>query len=88
MCLPKNLENYQNLASAIIQGACMDFMLGKYSEDAFHSFCTSKWFGVLIGGLGDNPIDGEWLYRQVLAEKENMSDEQNGRSRKRNAECI
>lgn len=88
MCLPKNLENYQNLASAIIQGACIDFMLGKYSKEAFHSFCTSQWFGVLIGGLGDKPIDGEWLYRQVLAEKESGEYGQDGRARKRNAECV
>ena len=88
MFLPENLENYQNLASAIIQGACIDFMLGKYSKDAFHKFCKSRWFGVLAGGLSDKPIDGEWLYKQVLAEKESGNYEQDGRARRRNAECF
>lgn len=88
MCLPDNLENYQNLASAIIQAACIDFLLGKYPKDAFHNFCTSKWFSVLAGGLSDKPIKGEWLYKQVLAEKESGTYEQDGRTRRRNAECF
>lgn len=88
MCLPKNLENYQNLASAIIQGACIDYMTGEYPKDAFHSFCTSQWFVVLISGLGNNPIDGEWLYQQVVAEKESSEHEQKGKTRRRNAECV
>lgn len=64
------MSNYQDLASAIIIEACNDYKRGKYSEEAFYSFCHSSWFQVLMGILEARDCSGEWIYNKMKKEKE------------------
>ena len=59
-----NIEEYQNLANAIIIQACEDYKTGEITDDSFERFCRSEWFSVLT------KVDPEYLIKKMDKERE------------------
>ena len=59
-----NLEQYQNLANAIVIKACDDYKFGRMSEDAFRRFCRSEYFKILT------KVNPEFLIEKMAEERE------------------
>ena len=59
-----NIEEYQNLANAIIIQACEDYKIGEINDDSFERFCRSEWFSVLT------KVDTEYLIKKMYKERD------------------
>ena len=59
-----NLEQYQNLANAIVIRACDDYKIGRMSDDEFRSFCRSGYFKILT------KVNPEFLIEKMAEERE------------------
>lgn len=60
----KNLENYQDLANAIIVSTCKDYKYGLLSDKSFKDFCYGTWFGTLTS------ISPDVIYKGMKKERE------------------
>lgn len=59
-----DLENYQDLANAIIVSTCKDYKQGKLSDESFRRFCYGAWFGTLTS------ISPDVIYKGMKKERE------------------
>ena len=59
-----NLEQYQNLANAIVIQACDDYKAGRMSDTAFKNFCRSEYFNILT------KVNSEFLIEKMAEERE------------------
>ena len=59
-----NLEQYQNLANAIVIRACDDYKIGKMSDDEFRRFCRSGYFKILT------KVNPEFIIEEMAKERE------------------
>ena len=66
------IDNYQLLANAIVQQACLDYRQGRLGEGLFRRFLLSDWYKLLTN------VDGSYIYRRLRKERED-----NGKSKKR-----
>lgn len=66
------IDNYQLLANAIVQQACLDYRQGRLVDSLFKRFLFSDWYKLLTN------VDGEYIYQRLR--KERMD---NGKSKKR-----
>ena len=73
MCIDdRYIDNYQLLANAIVQQACLDYRQGSLGEGLFRRFLLSDWYKLLTN------VDGNYIYQRLR--KERMD---NGKSKKR-----
>ena len=76
-----NLEQYQNLANAIVIRACDDYKIGRMSEDEFKRFCKSGYFKILTKADPDFIIENMKEEREVyLNEKKKRYEKKYGKS--------
>ena len=59
-----NLEQYQELANAVIIRACDDYKVGRMSEAEFRRFCRSEYFKILT------KVNPEFLIEKMAEERE------------------
>lgn len=59
-----NLEQYQNLANAIVIQACDDYKAGRISDGVFRKFCRSEYFNILT------KVNPEFLIEEMAKERE------------------
>lgn len=78
----ENLEQYQNLANAIVIRACDDYKMGKISDDEFKRFCRSGYFNILT------KVDPEFLIEKMAKEREVYLYEKKKRHEKKHGKPI
>ena len=78
----ENLEQYQNLANAIVIRACDDYKMGKISDDEFKRFCRSGYFNILT------KADPEFLIEEMAKEREVYLNEKKKRYEKKYGKSI
>lgn len=77
-----NLEQYQNLANAIVIRACDDYKIGKMSDDEFKRFCRSGYFKILT------KVNPEFLIEKMAEEREVYLYEKKKRYEKKHGKSI
>lgn len=68
-----DLENYQDLANAIIVSTCKDYKQGKLSDKSFKEFCYGAWFGALTSVSPDVIYKGMKKEREKYVKKKNRN---------------
>lgn len=71
-----NIENYQNLANAIIKKACSDYKYNRITAWDFECFIYSPWFTFLTDA---NP---NYIYNAVIEEKVEYEQKKKERTNK------
>ena len=77
-----NLEQYQNLANAIVIKACDDYKVGRMSEAEFRRFCRSEYFKILT------KVNSEFLIEKMAEEREVYLYEKKKRYEKKHRKPI
>lgn len=77
-----NLEQYQNLANAIIIRACDDYKIGRMSDNEFKRFCRSGYFKILT------KADPELIIKKMEEEREVYLYEKKKRYEKKHGKSI
>lgn len=72
-----NLEQYQNLANAIVIQACDDYKAGRISDTVFRKFCRSEYFKILT------KVNPEFLIEKMEEEREVYLYEKKKRHKKK-----
>ena len=77
-----NLEQYQELANAIVIRACDDYKIGRMSDNEFRKFCRSEYFNILT------KVNPEFLIEEMTKEREVYLYEKKKRYEKKYGKSI
>ena len=75
-----NLEQYQNLANAIVIQACNDYKIGRMSDDEFKRFCRSGYFKILTKADPELIIEKMKEEREVYLYEKKRYEKKHGKS--------
>ena len=77
-----NLEQYQELANAIVIRACDDYKIGRISDNEFRRFCRSGYFKILT------KVNPEFLIEEMAKERKVYLYEKKKRYEKKHGKSI